>query len=310
MINLDHPYCVYVTSHPSGKYYIGKSQPNKIMFESYVGSGNKLHLQFTNPGFEIDTWTTRIIQTFESEDQAYECEAELVNLNTLLDTNCLNDKVGGRSGGYLSSIVKKDNHTINAVQSDIIIRNTTIRMDAQGRYCLNDIHKAAGGLDKDRPGHWTRNAKTQSYIKYLVKKTHSSCTNLSDSCTNLSDTIVVNPLVSFNSSHVGTYAVENLAIDYAAWISTSFKDDVYNAYKESIKKKTVQAEQTIQELQHSMQTKQSVSLEDKLNLNLMWADMFGTHKVETMKVCSKIIKRETGVSMVPIMNATIKGLDK
>lgn len=32
----------------------------------------------------------------------------------------------------------------------LTIANTTIRQDAEGRYCLNDLHKAAGGEAKHK----------------------------------------------------------------------------------------------------------------------------------------------------------------
>lgn len=30
----------------------------------------------------------------------------------------------------------------------VVIENTVVRQDAFGRYCLNDLHKAAGELEK------------------------------------------------------------------------------------------------------------------------------------------------------------------
>lgn len=38
----------------------------------------------------------------------------------------------------------------------ITIDNITIRQDNEGRYCLNDLHKAAGGAEKHNPNRWTR----------------------------------------------------------------------------------------------------------------------------------------------------------
>jgi len=35
--------------------------------------------------------------------------------------------------------------------NQLTISNTTIRQDAEGRYCLNDLHKAAGECNKHRP---------------------------------------------------------------------------------------------------------------------------------------------------------------
>lgn len=51
----------------------------------------------------------------------------------------------------------------------VVIDNITIKQDAQGRYCLNDLHKAAGGLDKDRPVHFFNLETTDQLIEELLK---------------------------------------------------------------------------------------------------------------------------------------------
>jgi len=105
-INLDRPHCVYITRHPTGLYYIGKGQPDKIIFKGYRGSGNKLNLRMGQPGYEIDTWSIKILATFDTESEAYRAEAKLVDLERLLDTNCLNDKIGGNGPNtFLSNLV-------------------------------------------------------------------------------------------------------------------------------------------------------------------------------------------------------------
>ncbi|MBU2712623.1 KilA-N domain-containing protein [Zooshikella harenae] len=39
----------------------------------------------------------------------------------------------------------------------IIIDSISIKQDTQGRFCLNDLHKAAGGDPLQRPQLWLRN---------------------------------------------------------------------------------------------------------------------------------------------------------
>ncbi|TQT98105.1 DNA-binding protein, partial [Xanthomonas perforans] len=44
--------------------------------------------------------------------------------------------------------------------SQLIIASTTIRRDDSGRYCLNDLHRAAGGEKRHQPSDWLRLQQT------------------------------------------------------------------------------------------------------------------------------------------------------
>lgn len=48
--------------------------------------------------------------------------------------------------------------------SKLSIDNTTIKTDSEGRFCLNDLHKAAGGEPKHRPGEWLKTGPTSELI--------------------------------------------------------------------------------------------------------------------------------------------------
>ena len=56
-----------------------------------------------------------------------------------------------------------------AVQSTIpvVIADTIIHQDDAGRYCLNDLHKAAGGENRHRPSLWLQNQQTIELIKEI-----------------------------------------------------------------------------------------------------------------------------------------------
>lgn len=50
---------------------------------------------------------------------------------------------------------------------DLVIASTTIRRDTEGRYSLNDLHRASGGEAKHQPAFWLRNAQTQALVVEL-----------------------------------------------------------------------------------------------------------------------------------------------
>lgn len=88
-------WCTYLTSHPSGFFYIGKSSPERVL-AGYMGSGVRLNCAFLWPGYEKSTWKTEVTHIFATEEEAYAKEAELCPLDLLANPFCLNDTVGGR----------------------------------------------------------------------------------------------------------------------------------------------------------------------------------------------------------------------
>ncbi len=49
----------------------------------------------------------------------------------------------------------------------LIVANVPVRTDAEGRYCLNDMHKAAGGEKKHQPSDFLRLTSTCALIREL-----------------------------------------------------------------------------------------------------------------------------------------------
>ncbi|MFT9252001.1 MAG: KilA-N domain-containing protein [Acetobacter okinawensis] len=97
--------------------------------------------------------------------------------------------------------------------ASLAILGTTIRQDAEGRFCLNDCHKAAGGENKNRPSIWADNSQTKALIAEIQAEAG------------------IPALTSIKGGNAsGTYAVKELVYAYAMWISPAFHLTVIRAF--------------------------------------------------------------------------------
>lgn len=107
--------------------------------------------------------------------------------------------------------------------NNLIIANIQIRQDDEGRYCLNDCHRASGMSETKRPGNWLKNAQTVELIN-----------ELGDARIIASDKLV-NPVnVIKGGNNQGTYVVKELVYAYAMWISPAFHLKVIRAYDDLV----------------------------------------------------------------------------
>lgn len=90
--------------------------------------------------------------------------------------------------------------------SNIIIANQVIRQDENGLYCLNDLHRASGGIAKHKPSNWSRLAETVELIDEVKQ--------VSDLSLAIS--------VEHGGIGRGTYVCKELVYAYAMWISPKF----------------------------------------------------------------------------------------
>jgi hypothetical protein len=105
------------------------------------------------------------------------------------------------------------------MDQNVIIAGVTIIQDANGRYNLNTLHQASEAAQKREkaPGEWLRRKTTQALIRELEAT--------QDVDLRLGVIEVVH-----GGERVGTYAHELLAVEYAGWISPSFRLKVNQAF--------------------------------------------------------------------------------
>lgn len=92
----------------------------------------------------------------------------------------------------------------------ITIGSTAIKVNNSGLYCLNDLHKAAGGEAKHTPGRFTKSEWASSLVDELSQNRDIE--------------------VLTSKSKVGTYACKELVYSYAMWISPAFSIRVIQAF--------------------------------------------------------------------------------
>ena len=113
--------------------------------------------------------------------------------------------------------------TFPSTTAPIIIENINIRQDTQGRFCLNDLHKAAGGEIRHRPAKWLQNKQVQELIDEISN----------DVITSHQRNQALEPIVTRNGSLEnggGTFAVRHLVYAYTSWISPKFHLKVYDIF--------------------------------------------------------------------------------
>jgi hypothetical protein len=95
----------------------------------------------------------------------------------------------------------------------IQIGSVVIHADENGRFSLNDLHRAAGGEDRHSPNRWTRTDGYQALVAELTPE------------------MAFAPVESTRGgASPGTYAAKELVYAYAMWISASFNLKVIRTF--------------------------------------------------------------------------------
>ncbi|ENL6118244.1 KilA-N domain-containing protein [Salmonella enterica] len=105
----------------------------------------------------------------------------------------------------------------------MVIDGIEVRRDVQGRYCLNDLHRAAGGEDRHKPSNFMRMDSTRELCAEIDR-----CSDVSIGCIEI-----------IRGGHgQGTYVSREVVFAYAMWISPAFHlkvirtfDAVVNQYQ-------------------------------------------------------------------------------
>ena len=110
------------------------------------------------------------------------------------------------------------------------IQGVDIRTDAAGRFCLNDLHRAAGSNAKDQPAFFMRRRETADLVAELSSTGMGRISGNEGASANLQT-----PIATLNDGrNNGTYVVKELVYAYAMWISPAFSLKVIRAFDELV----------------------------------------------------------------------------
>lgn len=100
----------------------------------------------------------------------------------------------------------------------LVIDGISVRQDKDGRYCLNDLHRAAGGQSKHRPNYWLNNEQTADLVRELTEDGNPA-------------SVIDSPVTAIKGGpNQGTYVCKELVYAYAMWISASFNLKVIRTF--------------------------------------------------------------------------------
>ncbi len=89
-----------------------------------------------------------------------------------------------------------------------VIDGVSVRRDLDGRFCLNDLHRAAGAEKRHQPSNWASLSQTQELIAEI-----SSAPDIAGAV----------PIITIaGGTNQGTFVCKELVYSYAMWISPKF----------------------------------------------------------------------------------------
>ncbi len=125
------------------------------------------------------------------------------------------------------------------MSSNVSIGSFEVKINGDGMYCLNDLHKASGGDENHLPNRWLRTDKVKELEVILSRQKCAIKTTA--------------------GRYGGTYVCKELVYAYAMWISAKFSLEVIDVFD-----KTTKAKSELQSLVNSVKSA-SKSLSSQIN---------------------------------------------
>lgn len=114
----NYHYFYKITNNLNGHFYYGVHSTNNLN-DGYMGSGTRLRQAYKKYG--IENFKKEILYFFNSEEEALNYEAEIVNESLVKDLNCYNISRGGQLGNAFDSFTafdKQNNQNVRITYSE------------------------------------------------------------------------------------------------------------------------------------------------------------------------------------------------
>jgi hypothetical protein len=96
----------------------------------------------------------------------------------------------------------------------LVINSTEITKDEHGRFSLNDLHRAAGGLNKHKPSLFYRSGSFNEFVEILKAQKRA-----------------IEPIVKKKGRYNGgTWVCKELVYKYAMWVNVEFELNVIQTF--------------------------------------------------------------------------------
>lgn len=121
--------------------------------------------------------------------------------------------------------------------NNLIVANLKVRQDNEGRFCLNDFHKAAINMGENRrtkePDKFLNTTRTKELLKLLIAESATQNLGSTLEAQNRASNFSFEPVIKKDTGSYknrGTFVVKELVYAYGQFVSAEFDLHIIRAY--------------------------------------------------------------------------------
>ena len=170
-------YTIYkVTNQINGKFYIG-SHKTKDLNDKYMGSGK--YLKHAQEKYGMENFKKEILFVFDTPEEMYAKEAEIVNADFLAEENTYNLKIGGFGGfDYLNDPSRYKNPTHSPEHTKRAGLKFAARLKEDKEFALLLSEKRSSEIKKQYSDGLRENVFNAEFNKEMQKRAQTDTAKL------------------------------------------------------------------------------------------------------------------------------------